>query len=639
MDESPTDGFRHHPHWLLGVVAVVCAQAGLVLELFGPGHSFAALLDDRPVLSGRHPLHLYHGSLGAEAFRARGSTTVYDPNFQAGYPKTPVFDGGSRPAELVLALAGRGFSPAAYKVGLFACLLLVPLAFVLAARGAGLPAGAAVLAGAGGVVLSGSTQVHRLVEEGEIDFLMAGLGVIVFVCWLARYSKWFGIDSWLVMALVAAAGWYAHPVVWIGLVPVVIVFYVAVAPRKELAWHLGLLGIAAAGVAPNAWWLADWVRYWWLRVPATGEPLPVPTVEAVLGTPADYAALAGSVTWGWPVAVLSVAGLVLMAKAGHRGAAALVALTAGAAVALARVSAVWPQAPADAPDRLAPLAAGLLAVPAAFAVWAVKTRFRLAGPLTAVTVGGVLLLGWADGPTRPLAAVARVDGRPLLVGLGTEQQALVDAVTRHTTLEARVLWDDAAERRPGWNWTALLPVLTNRSYLGGLDPGSGVEHCTCGLRDGALNGRPLGDWTDADLDHFCRWYNVGWVVARSPAAADRWGRHPAATAVARLTEGGRPVVVFALDRPRSFVLSGSAVWEGAAPNRITLTNVVPDRDGYVTLSLHSVDGLRVYPTYILRSHGDDSEKDPAAVGADPVNHVRLRVPGPVPRVTLVWENP
>ncbi|MFX9552259.1 hypothetical protein ABTO49_22025, partial [Acinetobacter baumannii] len=77
--------------------------------------------------------------------------------------------------------------------------------------------------------------------------------------------------------------------------------------------------------------------------------------------------------------------------------------------------------------------------------------FRLAGPLTVATVFGALLLGWADGPTRPLAAVARVDGRPLLVGLGAEQQALVDAVTRHTTSEARVLWDDATERRPGWN--------------------------------------------------------------------------------------------------------------------------------------------------------------------------------------------
>ena len=98
MDDTPTDGFRHHPRWLLGVVAVACAQAGLLLGLFGPDRAFEDLLDDRPVLSGRHPLHLYHGTLGAEAFGARGGTTVYDPNFQAGYAKTPWFDGASRPA-------------------------------------------------------------------------------------------------------------------------------------------------------------------------------------------------------------------------------------------------------------------------------------------------------------------------------------------------------------------------------------------------------------------------------------------------------------------------------------------------------------------------------------------------------------
>ncbi len=636
MDDTPTDGFRHHPRWLLGVVAVACAQAGLLLGLFGPDRAFADLLDDRPVMSGRHPLHLYHGTLGAEAFGARGGTTVYDPNFQAGYAKTPWFDGACRPAEFVLWLAGRGYSPAAYKVGLFALLLLVPLGFVLAARGAGLPAGAAVLAGAVGVVLSATGPVHRLVEEGEIDYLLAGLAVVVFVCWLARYAKWFGIDSWLVLAVTAAAGWYAHPVVWVGVLPVVVAFYVAVAPRQELAWHLGLLGVVAAGLAPNAWWLSDWVRYWWLREPTPGSSDALPTWQAVLGGPADYATLVNSVPFGVPVAVLSVAGLLLLWKAGHRGAAGLIAVTAAAAVALARLSAVWPQCSPDTPDRLIPLAAGLLAVPASFAVWAVLGRFRLAGPLTLAAVAGVLLLGWADGPTRPLSAVARVDGRPLLVGLSGEQEALVAVVKRHTTAEARVLWDDGDAAPPGWNWTALLPVLTDRAYLGGLDPACGVESGFCRLQAGSLTGRPLAARTDAELDRFCHWYNVGWVVCRTPAAVERWARYPAAVEAARLVEGGRPVVLFELRRVRSFVLRGSATWDGATPTRVTLTDLVPDREGFVDLSLHWADGLRVYPSYV--NQGEPPLRTEAVDVGDPVAHVRLKLPGPVPRLTLVWEN-
>src|SRR5262249_3980377 len=145
---------------------------------------------------------------------------------------------------------------------------------------------------------------------------------------------------------------------------------------------------------------------------------------------------------------------------------------------------------------------------------------------------------------------------------------------------------------------ALLPGLTGRAFLGGLDDDAGIEHSFCGLRYGKLNGRPLGEWSDADLATFCHWYNVGWVVCRSPVAAERRGRVPAARPVARWKEGGQPVVVLALDRPRSFVLSGSARWEEATPTRIALADVHPDAAGWVTLSLHHEEGLRVYPSYI-----------------------------------------
>jgi len=630
MDEMPPDGFRHRPRWLLGVAGLVVAQAGLALALFGPERS-AALLDDRPVLSGRHPLHLYHGTLGARALHERGATTCYDPGFQAGYPKTPVFDGGCRPAELFLAVAGGHYRPAAYKVGLFGCLLLIPLAFVLAARGVGLPAGAAVLAGAGGIALGWSWPVRRLIEEGEFDFLTAGLGVVVSVAWLARYARWFGLDAWVVLAAVAVAGWYAHPVVWVGLTPIVIGYYLVHAPRQELAWHLGLVGLTAAGLAPNLWWLADWGRYWWLRQPIPGDQIPLPDWRAVLGTPTDYLTLVGYVPWGGLVAVGGAVGLAMMWRGGNRGAAGLLLASVGLTVAVARVLTAWLRVPGDAPERLAPLAAGFLLLPAAYALWWVLARCQLAAAGTAAAVAGLVVVGWADGPDRPLATAVRLRTDPIVVGLTADQEDVLTAIRDHTTPDARILWDETTDHRPGWNWTALLPVLTDRAYLGGLDPDAGMEYSFCGMRDGKLNGRGLGEWADADLGQFCDWYNVGWVVCRGPAAAERWGRVPTAKAVARLNEGGQPVVLFELARKRSFVLRGTATWEGATPTRITLSDVVPDADGGVTLSLHHFPGLRVYPSYVQL----ELEKDQH----DPLSHVRLRPHGPVPRVTLVWENP
>jgi hypothetical protein len=93
------------------------------------------------------------------------------------------------------------------------------------------------------------------------------------------------------------------------------------------------------------------------------------------------------------------------------------------------------------------------------------------------------------------------------------------------------------------------------------------------------------------------------------------------------------VVFYVLDRPLSFILSGTATWESANTRRVILTNVVPNAEGEVKLSLHMLKGLRVSPSYIIVEPMQDR------TCRDPVDHVKLHVPGPVPRLTLMWENP
>src|SRR5262249_44351131 len=89
--------------WILALLGLIAWQGWTTLTLFGPDGPWERLLNNEPIISGRHPLHLYHGYLGAQSLRERGTTCCYDPFFQAGYPKTPVFDSGSRPAELFLS--------------------------------------------------------------------------------------------------------------------------------------------------------------------------------------------------------------------------------------------------------------------------------------------------------------------------------------------------------------------------------------------------------------------------------------------------------------------------------------------------------------------------------------------------------
>ncbi len=632
MTDTPTGGFRERPAWLVAAAVVVVAQAGLALALFGPARQWSAVTDDRPILSGRHPLHLYHGTLGAGAFRDHGTATCYDPAFQAGYPKTPVFDGGSRPAELFALAGGRGYRPAAYKLGVFAFLLLVPIGFIAAARGADLPAGAAVLTGCFGVLIGWCPAVRLMLEDGQLDFLAAGLAAAVFVPWLGRYARNPCAESCLVLAGLALVGWYAHPLVWLGLFPIVFAFYLVFAPQHGPGWHLGLAGITSAGVVPNAWWLIDWGRYWWLRQPSATDHIPLPCGEAVLGGPGDYAAPCAGLPGGAIVPLIAAGGLVLL-WAGHRRAAAWLGLAAAAlAIGAARLAAAWPRVPAEVPGRVAPLALAFLAPAAAFGVWEVLRRVRAANAGAVLAAVALLLAGWADGPGEPLAQAAGVHTRPFVIGFNAEQKQLLTAINQHTTPAVRILWDDA-EPRPGWNWPALLPVYTHRAYLGGLDPDAEIDHGQCVLRDQRLHGRPLVEWSDAELTAYCRWYNVGWVVCRGGRTAERWEKYPAAKVVARLAEGGQPVALFAIDRPHSFVLSGQAVWESADAKRVVLTDVQPNADGEIHLSLHSFEGLRVYPSYV------QLHPLPDPTGRDPVHHIRLRTPAPVPRLTLVWEHP
>jgi hypothetical protein len=219
-----------------------------------------------------------------------------------------------------------------------------------------------------------------------------------------------------------------------------------------------------------------------------------------------------------------------------------------------------------------------------------------------------------------------------LIGFTPEQQQLIAILNEQTTPEARVLWDETFNQRAGWNWSALLPLYTKCAFLGGLDPESGVEHSYCAMCSRQLTGRALCEWSDADLLEFCRWYNVGWVVARSPEAIERWGKLAKAKPIAQLMEDGQPVVLYVLDRPRSFILKGTATWQSANTRRIILTNVVPD-GGEVWLSLHMLEGLLVSPSYIHV----EALHDPT--GRDPVHHVRLLIPSPVPIIILTWENP
>ena len=629
-DDSPPR--RRRPALAAALLLVLAGQAAAALDLFGGA---AGLTDARPVISGRHPLHFYHAVLGAGTFRDRFTTSCYDPAFQAGYPKTPVFDGGCRPAEAALVLARVGgqarHAPAAYKLWLFALCLLAPLAFAAAAWGAGLPGEVGVVAAVGGGFVWWSGPVQALFHAGAADVLLAGLVAVPAVTGLARYSAAPEPGVWCLLALLSLVGWYAQPLVWLGLLPVSLGHYFVVAPRHGLAWHLGRLGVALAGLVPNLGWLAQWARFWWLRAPASAadDVATWPTLQAVLGDWWDYPALLGPGPLAWVVGVAGGLGLVRMVRSDHRQAAGLVAGGVLLALAVGRVERAMPALHQPGADLGGTLAVAWLVLPAAYLVaLGGRAAATAVPPLKFWLVGGVAAL--------PLLAVGLnlAGPQPLLVGLGDERERIVEAVLRHTTPDARILWEEPPPDVPGWNWSALLPLLTDRAFLGGLDGGAGVEHGHCGQCADRLNGGALKDWTPADRQRFVARYNVGWVVARSPAATAWWLADPAARESARLPEGpaGGTATLIRLDRTPSYFLTGRGTVERADRTKIVLANVTPDADGEVTLSFHHQPSLRIAPSSVTQCGGT---KDLF----DPIPMLKLRVPGPTTRIVIAWDDP
>jgi hypothetical protein len=624
---APSAG--NHPVWLLGLLALVAWQGWLTLDLFAAQDQPELLWDPEPILSGRHPLHLYHGCLGARVLQQRGRLSCYDPAFHAGYPKTPVFDGGSRPAELVLTLVAGRYCPAAYKLGVAALCVSVPWLLWRTARHLGLSRCRAWLAAMCGVLLWWGRPVRDALEAGDVHALLATLMLLVQIGLLVRYHRQPGPGSLLGLAAAGFLGWLAHPFFQALLLPLFLGYYLSVGPRHSLGWHFTLLLPLLLGAAANGFWLPDWLAFWWIRLPNLEAP----------AAHLDWRTVWSTASWSSPLERGLVVALLVLALVGiarwrgreYRPAGRLFGLALAGFLLLSLTGLVWdPLARLNASCFLAPTM--LVAVlPAAHGLRDLAHAVRrTAGTVGLVLVGAAIpILGWLTVP----AALADwtqlvLHPRPFRLGLGKERLALLEALRQQTTPDARILWEDRQGSRSTSHWTALLPLLTERAYVGGLDPDAGIEHTTAGLADQVLAGRPVRDWRDGELAEYCDRYNIGWIVAWSPAARARFAAWPAAEQVLTVQDDDVGAL-FRVRRRPAYALVGTAHVRQADAQRIVLGDVVPQQ-GQVILCMHYQKGMKANPSRV-RVEGVE------LTGYDPVMFVRLRLDDPASRVTITWE--
>ena len=209
-------------------------QGWMTLGLFGSTNTLENLLSDQPIVSGRHPLHLYHGCLGAQTFWEHWSLSCFDPAFQAGYPKTPVYDSGSRPAEFFLMWGHGDYRPSLYKVGMACCWLLVPVGLWLAASSLGMASGVRVLAVVLGLLVWWGKPASALAESGDLDLLLGSVALLSLACLLARVHCRPSLLTFLGVFGAAALSWFTNPVFCLLYAPVILIYYVSVGPRHHV---------------------------------------------------------------------------------------------------------------------------------------------------------------------------------------------------------------------------------------------------------------------------------------------------------------------------------------------------------------------------------------------------------------------
>jgi len=607
-------GFPRRPAWLLALAAVMLSQVSLGVQWLGVGVSFDSPAWRVPVTAGEHPLHQYHAGLGAKAFRESRSATCYDVNFQAGYPKSPVFDAAARPVEpLFLAFGGVADEAVLYKWFLLLELAAVPLVCAGMALGFRLDAGMAVLASAASVVLMWTPQGRVLFEAGDHHLIGLGLAVLLFLGGLARYATQPGLTGWFMLAAASVVGWAVHPLGWGLMLPAVAVFYIFNAPRYGLAWHLGAVGILAVGLGANMWWLADWLNFWWMRESVTDD---VPLRSAV---PCHLVATTSMIArCGVPMLALALLGFALMIRNERRGSVAMLLCTIAGAAALSQLAERWSWLQREGANHAPALLPGLLLVPAAFAVHRVTAGMKIRPVLVIAAVAMLAAFSWNPHWQQTFAWEIPV----LTSGWNPAQLHQQQVIAERTTREARILLEDDRSC-----CQALLPVLTDRLFVGALDATRLTEFCELSQTATTCFGQPMHELSVADQQGIIRQYNLGWVFCQTPAVEQFWRRVPGSRVVGR-GPNAHGVLIALLHTP-SFALSGQAKVEVQSPSCIVLTDVVPDRDGLVKLSFHYHKSLRAAPMV--------QEVLPEKHLHDATPFITLRVPGGITRVVLSWE--
>lgn len=654
--------------WIL-LLTLAVGHAWLTLLPVGGWHAWDDADSGKPILQGRHPLHLYHSILGARGLTTRGNSTCIDPNFHAGYPKTPVFDSGSRFPERMQALImvlrpglswvgeAESANPSdpfypwhksarTYLRVWFLSLICVPVLLFGIVWALKRDLLLALVFTFLGLLLWWSPTSQTALANGNADWLFGGLLLAWCHAFFVRFHQGPGLLVWLFLTLGGTLAILVQPVFMILGAPFFLGYYMRVGPKHEWIWHIGLWSAAMIPFLVHADWMTDWVRYWWIRQPASlelmqpGEDWLAPWKALVgMGDPAS-----GSLFL--LLGVLFLLGWGVLHFAGSRALGRTFAFVVASFLGMAGLGFLWEPARRLEVEALFFTAVWFGLFPAAYGLrmgmdlpflvykWGKDGKIpecprHGVGAFSKALgfIGIIATLGWMVQATPRLLSLANQYLHPesLHRHLDQDQTQILQFIEKNTTPTARILWEDGSQAEEVDRWTALLPLWTGRTYIGGLDAWAGIEHLGSGLVEGTLAGTPIQEIENRDLTNYFDTFNIGWVICKSNESKKRLEGYERARLLAKV--GDRHL--YSLDRKHSFVLKGQAEIIEQTSDGVVLANLKPV-DGQIVLSLHYHSHWEAIPSRI----SIERELDPR----DPIPLVRLKLDEPVSRLVLRYRN-
>jgi hypothetical protein len=628
--------------YAIAAATAACLALGVASVLRVVGWSnlspFGATGAERPIAFDDYALQFYYGQLGSRFLAEGGVTYGYDPNFMAGYPKTPIYYPSSKPYEFSLRLFSE-FDPASvFNRTVFFMLAVLPFLMYGAAANFRLAPGERL------AVVAMSVVPHLMVPVAGFYGFMEAAGMVpyVFASFLSVYVVSLVTRFLLTgerrvgLMLIAAAPllFLSHlTAVLISAVPITAIYLGRIRvtpPRRHIWMWLVLIAVAVA----NWPWIKGYLLFSHYSdlgefytpggsehfVPSGGLLAPlrvyVASPKLVSLIPPVFAAIG---LWAWwrerrtkllTVFLPQILFLFVVSFYGvHLGlnavAPARITLPLGLYL-------FFPAAPA------------LAAATRKAGEWIRRTTPT--GRSDAVAAGAIAALVLAACLAGLPARIWRPYTLPKLEkseGFTDHGMALIEWLRDNTDASGRILHEETNRKSHqyyGSHMPSWIPSYAGRELAGGPAPHALLKQNFLRFIAGTFRGKPIETVDAGTLSSYFSLYNVRWVLCWRRPTKRIFDRLPVATPVGKFDK----FTLYRIEIPPSFFLRGSGRVE-VQGSRIFLREITPE-DGVVAIKYHWLESLRSDPPRTI---------EPLNALDDPIPFISVKDP---PRELVIFND-